>query len=161
MSTFTWRKKFFLFKGLETQGVANKDCLSGDHLLLANLYQHLLEECLTAGAADKNRHKGYCPVNSITQVAAGQFPSEAYLFVCPISKSTTPLASQHVSGDHLFKSSVIKTCSRVFIGEQILLVTPIISVRQKNLAPRSRPLISADELLQNVLSTFVPPQVSH
>src|SRR6218665_3597510 len=69
----------------------------------------------------------YCPVNSITQVA-GQFSSEAYLFVCTISKSTTPRASQHVSGDHLFKSSVIKTRSRVFIGEQILLVTPIISV---------------------------------
>src|SRR6218665_872839 len=50
-------KKFFLFKGLETQGVANKDCLSGDHLLLVNLYQHLLEECLTAGATDKNRHR--------------------------------------------------------------------------------------------------------
>ena len=83
--------------------MGNKDCFN----LLVNLYQHLLEECLTAGAADMNR-PNYCPVNSITQVA-GQFPSEAYLFVYTISKSTTPWASQHVSGDHLFKSSVIKT----------------------------------------------------
>jgi len=37
--------------------------------LLVILYQHLLEECLTAGAADMNR-PNYCPVNSITQVAA-------------------------------------------------------------------------------------------
>ena len=40
--------------------MANKDCLSGYHLfsilLLVNLYQYLLEECLTAGAADMNRH---------------------------------------------------------------------------------------------------------
>ena len=43
----------------------------------------------------------YCPVNSITQIA-GQFPSEAYLFIYTISKSTTPRAGQHVSGDHPF-----------------------------------------------------------
>jgi len=96
--------------------------------LLVNLYQHLLEECLTAGAADMNR-PNYCPVNSIKQVA-GQFPSEAYLFVYTISKSTTPGAN------HLFKSSVIKTWSKVFIGEQILLVTPIISLHQENLCSR-------------------------
>src|SRR6218665_1203894 len=47
--------------------------------LLVILYLHLLEECLTAGAADMNR-PNYCPVNSSTQVA-GQFPSQAYLFV--------------------------------------------------------------------------------
>src|SRR6218665_1362870 len=88
------------FKGRETEGVAYRE-------LLANLYQHLLEECLTAGAADMNR-PNYCPVNSSTQFA-GQFPSRAYLFVYIISKSPKPGAGQQVSGDHLFKSSVIKT----------------------------------------------------
>jgi len=73
--------------------------------------------------------------SKFNHAVAGQFPSEAYLFVYTISKSTTPRASQHVSRDHLFKSSVIKTWSRVFIGEQILLVTPIISVQQENLGP--------------------------
>ena len=93
----------FCVKGLETER-------HGKERLLVNLYQHLLEECLTAGAADMNR-PNYCPVNLITQVA-GQFPSEAYLFVYTIFKSTMPRASQHVSGDHLFKSSVIKAgCS--------------------------------------------------
>jgi len=58
--------------------------------LLAILNQHLLEECLTARAADMNR-PNYCLVNSSTQVA-GQFPSEAYLFVYTISKSTKPRA---------------------------------------------------------------------
>src|SRR6218665_3637088 len=75
--------------------------------LLANLYQHLLEECLTAGAADMNR-PNYCPVNSSTQVA-GHFPSQAYLFVYIISKSPKPATGQQVSGDHLFKSWAIKT----------------------------------------------------
>jgi len=58
-----------------------------------------------------------------TQVAV-QFPSQAYQFVYIISKSPKPGAGQLVSGDHLFKSSVIKTWSRVFIGQQILLTTP-------------------------------------
>src|SRR6218665_2930580 len=53
--------------------------------VLANLYQHLLEECLTAGAADMNK-PNYFPVTSSTQVA-GQFPSQAYLFVYIISKA--------------------------------------------------------------------------
>src|SRR6218665_3298447 len=90
----------FILKAEKQKGVAYRE-------LLANLYQHLLEECLTAGAADMNRPK-YCPVNSNTQVA-GQFPSQAYLFVYIISKSQKPGAGQQVSGDLLFKSSVIKT----------------------------------------------------
>jgi len=44
---------------------------------LANRYQHLLQVCLTAGAADVN---SYCPVNSSTQVA-GQFSCQRYLSV--------------------------------------------------------------------------------
>src|SRR6218665_51377 len=63
-------------KAEKQEGVAYRE-------LLANLYQHLLEEYLTAGAADMNR-PNYCPVNSSTQVA-GQFPSQAYLFVYIIS----------------------------------------------------------------------------
>jgi len=43
--------------------MANKD-------LLVSHYQHLLEVCLKAGAADMSN---YCPVNSNSQVA-GQFP---------------------------------------------------------------------------------------
>src|SRR6218665_2552753 len=62
----------FILKAEKQKGVAYRE-------LLANLYQHLLEKCLTAGAADMNR-PNYCPVNSSTQVA-GQFPSQAYLFV--------------------------------------------------------------------------------
>jgi len=94
--------------------VANKD-------LLANLYQHLLQECHTAGAADMNN---YCPLNSSTQVA-GQFLSQAYLFVYTVNcKSAKPWAGQQVSGDHLFNSSVNK---QMFIGQQILLVTPLCS----------------------------------
>jgi len=61
----------FILKAEKQKGVAYRE-------LLANLYQHLLEKCLTAGAADMNR-PNYCPVNSSTQVA-GQFPSQAYLF---------------------------------------------------------------------------------
>src|SRR6218665_3546386 len=64
-------------KAEKQEGVAYRE-------LLSNLYQHLLEEYLTA-AADMNR-PNYCPVNSSTQVA-GQFPSQAYLFVSIISKS--------------------------------------------------------------------------
>src|SRR6218665_3765260 len=90
----------FHLKAEKQEGVAYRE-------LLANLYQHLLEECLTAGAADMNR-PNYCPVNSSTQVA-GQFPSQVYLFVYIISKSLKPGAGQQVSGDYLFKSSVIKT----------------------------------------------------
>src|SRR6218665_2266105 len=66
----------FILKAEKQKGVAYTE-------LLANLYQHLLEKCLTAGAADMNR-PNYCPVNSSTQVA-GQFPSQAYLFVYIIS----------------------------------------------------------------------------
>src|SRR6218665_252688 len=66
----------FILKAEKQKGVAYRE-------LLANLYQHLLEKCLTAGAADMNR-PNYCPVNSSTQVA-GQFPSQAYLFVYIIS----------------------------------------------------------------------------
>jgi len=64
------------FKGQKQKGVAYTE-------LLANLYQHLLEKCLIAGAADMNR-PNYCPVNSSTQVA-GKFPSQAYVFVYIIS----------------------------------------------------------------------------
>ena len=103
--------------------------------LLVILYLHLLEECLTAGAADMNR-PNYCPVNSITEVV-GQFPSEAYLFVYTISKSTTPGASQHVSGDHIYSSHRSSRheggCS---LENRFYSVTPIISVHQKNVAPR-------------------------
>src|SRR6218665_992399 len=68
----------FILKAEKQIGVAYRE-------LLANLYQHLLEKCLTGGAANMNR-PNYCPVNSSTQVA-GQFPSQAYLFVYIISKS--------------------------------------------------------------------------
>src|SRR6218665_2674013 len=68
----------FILKAEKQKGVAYRE-------LLANLYQHLLEKCLTAGAADMNR-PNYCPVNSSTQVD-GQFPSQAYLFVYIISKA--------------------------------------------------------------------------
>src|SRR6218665_2573738 len=47
----------FILKAEKQKGVAYRE-------LLANLYQHLLERCLTAGAADMNR-PNYCPVNSI------------------------------------------------------------------------------------------------
>ena len=82
-------------KAEKQEGVAYRE-------LLANLYQHLLEECLTADAADMNR-PNYCPVNSSTQVA-GQFPSQAYLFVYTISKSPKPGAGQQVSGDPFYSS---------------------------------------------------------
>src|SRR6218665_2891988 len=62
---------YFILKAEKQKGVAYRE-------LLANLYQHLLVKCLTAGAADMNR-PNYFPVNSSTQVA-GQFPSQAYLF---------------------------------------------------------------------------------
>jgi len=39
---------YILLKAKKQEGVAYRE-------LLANLYQHLLEECLTAGAADMNR----------------------------------------------------------------------------------------------------------
>jgi len=42
--------KLSSLKAEKQKGVADKE-------LLANLYQHLLEECLTAGAADMNRPK--------------------------------------------------------------------------------------------------------
>src|SRR6218665_3054240 len=80
----------FILKAEKQKGVTYRE-------LLANLYQHLLEKCLTAGAADMNR-PNYCPVNSSTQVA-GQFPSQAYLFVYIISDRVA-----------------------VFIGQKILLV---------------------------------------
>src|SRR6218665_3235959 len=67
-----------ILKAEKQKGVAYRE-------LLANLYQHLLEECLTAVAADMNR-PNYCPVNSSTQVA-GQSPSQAFLFVYIISKA--------------------------------------------------------------------------
>src|SRR6218665_1143888 len=47
----------FILKAEKQKGVAYRE-------LLANLYQNLLEKCLTAGAADMNR-PNYCPVNSI------------------------------------------------------------------------------------------------
>ena len=124
-----------MLKALETQGVANKDCLSGDHLLLVNLYRHLLEECLTAGAADMNRHRAIVQLIQ-SRRSLVSFPLK---LTCLFAQSLNLQRLRQVSTS-LFKSSVIKTWSRVFIGEQILLVTPIISVSQKNLAPRSRPL---------------------
>ena len=67
-------------KAEKQKGVANKE-------LLANLYQHLLEECLTAEAADMNR-PNYCPVNSSIQVAG-----QAYLFVYTICNASGRSAS--------------------------------------------------------------------
>src|SRR6218665_1393815 len=70
----------FILKAQKQKGLAYRE-------LLVNLYQHLLEKCLTAGAAEMNR-PNYCPVNSSTQVA-GQFPSQAHLFVYIISNIST------------------------------------------------------------------------
>ena len=50
--------------------MSNKD-------LLGNHNQHLLQVCLTAGAADMHN---YCLVNSSTQVA-GEYSCQAYLSV--------------------------------------------------------------------------------
>src|SRR6218665_3750050 len=55
----------------------------------------------------------YCPVNTSTQVA-GQFPSQAYLFVSG--------AGQQVSGDHLFKSSAMNVGLHSDIGMHVMYV---------------------------------------
>src|SRR6218665_3840994 len=103
----------FILKAEKQKGVAYRE-------LLANLYQHLLEKCLTTGAADMNR-PNYCPVNSSTQVA-GQFPSQAYLFflhnpnfqpTCRLLKSAfsnqhfTPCSSQISMTNQQFRISVL------------------------------------------------------
>src|SRR6218665_2003996 len=80
-------------KAEKQRGVDNKD-------LLVNIYQHLLEECLTAGAADMNN---YCPVNSSTQVA-GQFLSQAYLFIYTICKSAKSLGQVSKSLETIYSS---------------------------------------------------------
>ena len=98
--------------------MSNKD-------LLANLYKQLLEECLTAGAADMNN---YCPVNSRTQVA-GQFPSQAYLFVYIICKSARPRVGH-------------QDMMQMFIGQQILIVTPLFLFSRIIFLSVSRPLNS-------------------
>ena len=84
---------FILLKAEKQKDVAYRE-------LLANLYQHLLEKCLTAGAADMNR-PNYCPVNSSTQVA-GQFPSQAYLFFLhnPNFQPTCRLLKSAFSNQH-------------------------------------------------------------
>jgi len=75
--------------------------------MLANHYQHLLQMCLTAVAADMNN---YCPANSSTEVA-GQFPSHACLSFytsCKSAKAQAEVrAGEQVSGDQLFMSAVI------------------------------------------------------
>src|SRR6218665_3846952 len=106
----------FILKAEKQKGVAYRE-------LLANLYQHLLEKCLTAGAADMNR-PNYCPVNSSTQVA-GQFPSQAYLFVYIISKAWGRSASLWRPSIKVLGHQDMKQGSRVFIGQKILLVTPL------------------------------------
>src|SRR6218665_221768 len=83
-----------VLKAEKQKGVANKE-------LLANLYQHLLEECLAAGAADMNG-PNYCSVNSSTQIA-GQFPS-----LLPVCLHNLQCLGQ-VSKSLETKSSVIKT----------------------------------------------------
>src|SRR6218665_7256 len=61
----------FILKAEKQKGVTYRE-------LLANLYQHLLEKCLTAGAADMNRPT-YCPVNSSTLILTLNDPQGAKL----------------------------------------------------------------------------------
>ena len=65
----------FILKAEKQKGVAYRE-------LLANLYQQLLEKCLTA--ADMNR-PNYCPVNSSSQVAAWS-----------VSLSSLPVCLHHI-----------------------------------------------------------------
>jgi len=108
--------------------VANKD-------LLANLYQHLLEEFLAAGAAGMNK-PNYCPVNSSTQVA-GQFPSQAYLFVYTICNASGRSASLWRPSIQVIGHQDMK---QMFIGQQTLLVTPLFLFSKRILLSVSRPL---------------------
>ena len=121
------KKRILLLKAEKQKGVANKD-------LLANPYQHLLEECLTAGAADMNN---YCPVNSSHAQVAGQFLCQAYLFVYTICNAWGRLAS-------LWRPSIQvighQDTKQMFIGQQILLVTPLFLFSRRILLSVSRPL---------------------
>jgi len=84
--------------------------------LLVHHYQHLLEVCLKAGAADMSTIQ--------THRSLVSFPVK---LTCLFTQSANLQAGQEVSGDHLFKSSVIvgiKTRSRCSLASRILLVTP-------------------------------------
>ena len=58
-----------ILKAENQKGVVNKD-------LLANLYQHLFEECLTAGAADMNNH---CPVTVLYKILSKSISFTKYI----------------------------------------------------------------------------------
>jgi len=80
-------------KAEKQRGVDNKD-------LLVNIYQHLLEECLTAGAADMNN---YCPVNSSTQIAV-QFVAQALTFLFTQSANLQSLGQVRKSLETYYSS---------------------------------------------------------
>src|SRR6218665_3278366 len=69
----------------------------------------------------------YCPVNSSTQVA-GQFPSQAYLFVYKICKASGRSVSPWRPSIQVIGHQDMK---QMFIGQQILLVAPL-SVLQES-----------------------------